>query len=37
MTALLIVVGYPVLLAAWVAVDRATGWQFADAFGKDRP
>lgn len=30
-------IGYPTFLAALVAIDRATGWNIADAFGKERP
>lgn len=38
MSALLIIgIGYPVFLACQVALDCATGWAIADAFGKDRP
>lgn len=33
MTGLVLAIGYPVALAAWVALDRLTGWTFADAFG----
>jgi hypothetical protein len=31
------VIGYPVALGALVALDWATGWVIADAFGKDEP
>lgn len=36
-TILIIVIAYPILLAAWVGLDRLTGWAFADAYGKDVP
>lgn len=36
-TLAVILAGYPILLAGWVALDRATGWTFADAYGKDVP
>lgn len=35
---LLLIAGlYPIFLAAQVALDRATGWTIADAFGKPAP
>jgi len=36
-TLTLLVAGYPALLAALVAADRATGYVLADAMGKPRP
>jgi len=36
-TTLALVGLYPLLLAALVAADRATGWVLADALGKPRP